>query len=142
MSAVDTIKHLLASPLMSNHHAGLREALAVLETAAPPAAARVQLEDNEQYRMQMAGISTAALGYWKKGDAIHPDCDTPALRDVAKLYAEYDALYKAAAARVPLSEAASEVVRIFEGARYLLEPWTLADAIAKLKAAAQEGGAA
>ena len=53
------------------------------------------LEDIEQYRMQMAGISTAAIGYWKEGDGIHPDYDTVALRDVAKLYAKYDALYKA-----------------------------------------------
>lgn len=49
----------------------------------------VRLEDIEQYRMQMAGISTAALGYWKEGDGIHPDYDTPALRDVARLYAKY-----------------------------------------------------
>lgn len=53
-----------------------------------------KLEDIEQYRMQMAGISTAAIGYWKEGDSIHPDYDTLALRDVAKLYAKYDALYK------------------------------------------------
>lgn len=53
------------------------------------------LQDIEQYRMQMAGISTAALGYWKDGDGIHPDYDTVELRDVAKLYAKYDALYKA-----------------------------------------------
>jgi len=52
------------------------------------------LEDIEQYRMQMAGICTAALGYWKEGDSIHPDYNTLALRDVAKLYAKYDALYK------------------------------------------------
>jgi hypothetical protein len=54
------------------------------------------LQDIEQYRLQMAGISTAAIGYWKEGDGIHPDYDTPALRDVAKLYAKYDALYTAA----------------------------------------------
>ena len=53
------------------------------------------LKDIEQYRMQMAGICTAAIGYWKEADSIHPDYDTVALRDVAKLYAEYDALYKA-----------------------------------------------
>ena len=62
----------------------------VYEAQQPP-----KLEDIEQYRMQMAGISTAAMGYWKEGDSIHPDYDTPALRDVAKLYAKYDALYKA-----------------------------------------------
>lgn len=55
-----------------------------------------KLEDSEQYRMQMAGISTAALGYWKEGDEIHPDYDTPALRDVAKLYAKYAELFEAA----------------------------------------------
>ena len=53
------------------------------------------LDSIEQYRLQMAGISTAAIGYWKEGDGIHPDYDTLALRDVAKLYAKYDALYKA-----------------------------------------------
>lgn len=52
----------------------------------------VQLQDIEQYRLQMAGISTAAIGYWKEGDSIHPDYDTPALRDVAKLYASYESL--------------------------------------------------
>jgi hypothetical protein len=53
------------------------------------------LQNIEQYRLQMAGISAAALGYWKENDTIHPDYDTPALRDVAKLYTKYDALYKA-----------------------------------------------
>ena len=52
------------------------------------------LQTIEQYRLQMAGISVAAIGYWKEGDAIHPDYDTPPLRDVAKLYAKYDELYK------------------------------------------------
>lgn len=53
------------------------------------------LEDIEQYRLQMAGICTAAIGYFKNGDNINPDYNTVALRDVAKLYAKYDALYKA-----------------------------------------------
>jgi hypothetical protein len=57
----------------------------------------VKLEDIEQYRLQMAGISTAAIGYWKEGDGIHPDYDTVALRDVARLYAKYDELYRAQA---------------------------------------------
>ena len=52
------------------------------------------LQEIAQYRMQMAGISTAAIGYWKEGDCIHPNYDTVALRDVAKLYAKYDELYK------------------------------------------------
>ena len=67
----------------------------------PPDPAQPKLEDIEQYRMQMAGISTAAIGYWKEGDSIHPDYDTVALRDVARLYAKYDALYKAAAIPAP-----------------------------------------
>jgi hypothetical protein len=54
-----------------------------------------ELQDIEQYRMQMAGICTAAIGYWKEGDSIHPDYDTLALRDVAKLYTKYDELCKA-----------------------------------------------
>jgi len=60
------------------------------------------LQDIEQYRLQMAGISTAAMGYWKEGDGIHTDYDTLALRDVAKLYAKYDELYKAQ--RKPLTD--------------------------------------
>lgn len=67
----------------------------LLYRAAPVAQQPQKLEDVEQYRMRMAGICTAAIGYWKEGDPIHPDYDTPALRDVAKLYAQYDALYKA-----------------------------------------------
>lgn len=51
------------------------------------------LQDIEQYRLQMAGICYAALGYWEEDDGIHPDYDTLAFRDVAKLYAKYDALY-------------------------------------------------
>lgn len=62
---------------------------------APEAKQEPVLQDIEQYRMQMAGICTAALGYWKEGDGVHPDYDTPALRDVARLYAKYDELYKA-----------------------------------------------
>jgi len=53
-----------------------------------------QLQDIEQYVMQMAAISTAALGFWKKGDDIHPDYVTPALHDVADLYTKYDELFK------------------------------------------------
>lgn len=44
--------------------------------------------------MQMAGICTAAIGYWKIGDSVHPDYDTPALREVAGLYTKYDELFK------------------------------------------------
>jgi len=66
------------------------------DCAAAPAAqvlAQPDLHDIEQYRMQMAGISTASLGYWKEGDSIHPDYDTVPLRDVAKLYAKYAELH-------------------------------------------------
>ena len=52
--------------------------------------------ERKRHRMQLAGISTAALGYWKEGDSIHPDYDTPALRDVAKLYAKIIKLHQAA----------------------------------------------
>lgn len=68
----------------------------------------MSLQDNEQYRLQMAGISTAALGYWKEGDSIHPDYDTMALRDVAKLYAKYDALFQVAIAAERLAEESAE----------------------------------
>ena len=90
------------------------------------------LQDIEQYRLQMAGISTAAIGYWKEGDGIHPDYDTPALRDVAKLYAKYDALYTAAqpttkessavAAPVQSAERGEPVAWIFKPNRELLWP--------------------
>lgn len=80
----------------------------VRKLAAAPAAAPAKLEDIEQYRLQMAGISTSALGYWKEGDGIHPDYDTLALRDVAKLYAKYDALYKARVSWTPVTESLPE----------------------------------
>jgi len=38
---------------------------------------------------RLSAISTAALGYWREGDTIHPDYDSIALRDVAKLYQKY-----------------------------------------------------
>lgn len=69
------------------HHA----IIALRERLAQPEQEPV-LQDIEQYRMQMASISTAAIGYWKEGDGIHPDYDTPALRDVADLYAKYELL--------------------------------------------------
>ena len=70
-----------------------------------PAQQEPVLQDIEQYRLQMAGISTAAIGYWKESDGIHPDYDTIALRDVAKLYAKYDELYRAQRTWVGLSPA-------------------------------------
>lgn len=45
-----------------------------------------KLEEVEDYRMQMAAISTAALGYHKEGDPIHPAYVTPALLEVMRLY--------------------------------------------------------
>jgi hypothetical protein len=67
---------------------------AYVKMGAEPAAPAVpfNLEDSEQYRMQMAAICTAALGYWSESEGIKPEYDTPALRDVAKLYAKYEAL--------------------------------------------------
>ena len=86
--------------LLPRAHRAVEQALAAhdAEQAQEPV-----LQDIEQYRMQMAGISTAAMGYWKEGDGIHPDYDTVALRDVAKLYAKYDQLFqqKQAAQAVP-----------------------------------------
>ena len=80
----------------------LREALA----EQPAQQQEPVLQDIEQYRLQMAGICTAAIGYWKEDDGIHPDYDTVALRDVAKLYAKYDELYRAQPApqRKPLTD--------------------------------------
>jgi hypothetical protein len=58
---------------------------------APPTADVQELERSERYQMQMTAISTASLGYWKEGDAISPEYDTVALRDVAKMYGRYEA---------------------------------------------------
>jgi hypothetical protein len=71
-----------------------------------------KLDDIEQYRLQMAAIGTASFGYWKEGDSIHPDYDTVPLRDVARLYAKYEALHKAQpsdAARDVLAERCRQV---------------------------------
>lgn len=80
------------NPKNEREHAAVREIERLREALENPV-----LEDIEQYRLQMAGICTAALGYWKNGDNINPNYNTLALRDVAKLYAKYDALYKAPA---------------------------------------------
>ena len=56
----------------------------------------------EIYRLQMAGISTAAIGYYKEGESIHPDYDTVALHDVAKLYQKYDKLYQEKNVKTPI----------------------------------------
>jgi hypothetical protein len=58
----------------------------------------VDLESSEQYRQQMAAIGVAAIGYWTEAMGIHPDYDTVPLRDVARLYAKYDALHQLQAA--------------------------------------------
>lgn len=77
-------------------------------TPTPPAPAQpVELDQIEQYRMQMAGISTAASGYWKEGDSVHADYLTPALIDVARLYAKYDELYRAMHVAAPAAWADS-----------------------------------
>jgi hypothetical protein len=71
-----------------------------------------KLDDIEQYRLQMAAIGTASFGYWKEGDGIHPDYDTMPLRDVARLYAKYEALHAAqpsAAARDVIAERRRQV---------------------------------
>lgn len=77
----------------------LREALTQPVDKAIAQPVQPVLSDVEQYRMQMTAISTAALGYWKKGDSIHPDYLTVALHDVAGLYKKYDALYQKYVAR-------------------------------------------
>lgn len=53
------------------------------------AGAAAPLDQNEQYRLQMAAISTAALGYWRIGDPIKDEYMTVPLMDVANLYAKY-----------------------------------------------------
>jgi ribosomal 50S subunit-associated protein YjgA (DUF615 family) len=74
----------------------LERATAMIEQElAKPEQEPVALQSIEQYRMQMSAICTAAIGYWKESDSIHPDYDTLALRDVAKLYAKYAELYTA-----------------------------------------------
>lgn len=73
----------------------VKQAITALKAALAQLEQEPVLQDIEQYRLQMAGICTAAIGYWKEGDGIHPDYDTLALRDVAKLYEKYDELYKA-----------------------------------------------
>ena len=63
-----------------------------------PALPERSLEASEKYRMQMVGVCMAAEGRWKESDSIHPDYDTPALREVVKLYAKYAELRAAASA--------------------------------------------
>ena len=95
----------LAQCALSNRTASTKSIYEAI-TAIKEALARPEpvLQDIEQYRMQMAGICTAALGYWTEYDSISSDYDTVALRDVAKLYAKYDALYKARWSSQPAQE--------------------------------------
>jgi len=72
--------------------------------------------DAEERRvMQLSAIISAAFGYWKEGDAIHPDYDSTALRDVAKLYAKYDNLYRTAQPEVAQNTGSSEPAPPFTG---------------------------
>ena len=50
-------------------------------------------ELKDKHIMQLAGISTASIGYFKDGDDIHPDYDTVALHDVTCLYSKYETLF-------------------------------------------------
>ncbi len=70
------------------------------------------LMESERYRMQMAGISTAAMGYWKEGESIHPDYDTVALHDVAKLYAKYAHLAESKAQTVDVAAIREVIVQL------------------------------
>lgn len=84
------------NPYDTYDQAAVEDAIEALEHELnKPKQEPVALERVEQYRMQMAAISTAAIGYWKEGDNIHQDYNTIALRDVAKLYAKYSELYTA-----------------------------------------------
>lgn len=105
MTKIDELMRLFDEAAKANFYQGLHhrvvddapeEKREAFRKALEAALKSPALEDIEQYRMQMAGINTAALGYWKEGDAVHPDYDTRALHDVAKLFAKYDKLYKAA----------------------------------------------
>ncbi len=88
----------------------------------PPAPSAEPVLDNiEQYRMQMAGICTAALGYWTDGDDIHPDYDTPALREVARLYAKYRELHDA----TPPAPSAEPVAWRYKP--MIGSPWSMSD---------------
>jgi hypothetical protein len=76
----------------------VQAAVAIRKLLALRAASR--LEDSEQYRLQMAAISTAAFGYWTEEEGMKPEYDTVPLRDVAKLYAKYAALHSSQATKV------------------------------------------
>jgi hypothetical protein len=86
-------------------------------------ASEVLDESNELYAMRMAAISTAAMGCWKEGDSIHPDYDTVALRDVAKLYAKYaDLQARAASPRVTATNDDRVLIRELQKALFYWMP--------------------
>ena len=97
-------------------------------SAEQPAQQEPVLQDIEQYRLQMAGISTAAIGYWKESDGIHPDYDTIALRDVAKLYAKYDELYRAQRKWVGLTD---EEIKKLAAPLFMTHYWKLCNEFAR-----------
>lgn len=92
-SCVLEIPEAAPQPQADARDVGRHDAEIVAQTDAQ-ACYSVDLNQNEQYRMQMAAISTAAIGFHASDDPIHPDYDTTTLRDVARLYAKYDALRK------------------------------------------------
>jgi hypothetical protein len=104
--ALEALEYFTDTSVSAMDHAMAEDAITAIKQARSAPVQEPVLQEIEQYRLQMAGISTAAIGYWKEGDGIHPDYDTPALRDVAKLYAKYDALYTAAQ---PTTEESSAV---------------------------------
>lgn len=61
----------------------MRECRRADEAERKLAEAERQLENERQ---KVAGCSTAALGYWKEGDSLHPDYECTAIHDVASLY--------------------------------------------------------
>lgn len=78
---------------------------------------------SEEENARLAAISTASFGYWKESDGILPDYDSIALRDVAKLYAKYEALRKVAdtfCERVEKGEVRS--VKTYNAFKVLLDP--------------------
>jgi len=69
--------------------AAVREGLAAQQ---PDIGRDAALEENEKFRMHMATISTAALGYCDLSELEGTEFNTPTLRDVVALYEKYEAL--------------------------------------------------
>jgi hypothetical protein len=91
---------------------GFRATLEAEKAIPPP----VDLNLSEAYRVQMAAISTAAMGFWHEGQGIDPSFDTPVLRDVAKLYQRMTIAEKTALA-------AQAEVKNLEGKTPVGEAW-------------------